>query len=286
MTATPSLQDFLSGRPACLRKGPIALILAEDRAALAETLDHHLRLGFRHILLASPEPIAQDDARVTNVVWDTRRAAAHVEAVNMLVRAVPEGTWLYYCFSAEFLFYPFCDSRSVSELLSFHADERRSAMLSYVIDLYAPDLGRWPDAVAIEGAMFDRTGYCALARHDDLGHVRERQLDFHGGLRWRFEEHLPKDRLRIDRIALFRAAQGLQVTADHRFNIQEYNTYSCGWHHNLTAAIASFRVAKALATNPGSRDRIDGFVWRNSQPFTWQPQQLMDLGLMEPGQWF
>ena len=24
-----------------------------------ETLDHHLRLGFRHILLASPEPIAQ-----------------------------------------------------------------------------------------------------------------------------------------------------------------------------------------------------------------------------------
>lgn len=286
MTDAPGLQDFLSTRPDCLRKGPIALILAEDQAALPETLDHHLRLGFRHILLASPEPMPQDHAQVTNVIWDTRRPASHVDAVNMLIRAVPDGTWLYYCFNAEFLFFPFCDSRSVSELLSFHSDERRSAMLSYVIDLYAPDLTRWPDAVALEGAMFDRTGYCALARRDDQGHVVERQLDFHGGLRWRFEEHLPKDRLRIDRIALFRAAAGLQVTADHRFNIQEYNTYSCGWHHNLTASIASFRVAKALATNPGSRDQINGFAWRNSQPFSWQPQQLMDLGLMEPGQWF
>ena len=60
----------------------------------------------------------------------------------------------------------------------------------------------------------------------------------------------------------------------------------CVVYDNLTAAIASFRAAKALATNPGSREAIGSFRWRNSEPFQWKAQQLMDLGLMEPGQWF
>jgi hypothetical protein len=64
------------------------------------------------------------------------------------------------------------------------------------------------------------------------------------------------------------------------------NTYACPWHNNLTAAVCSFRTAKALRTNPGSRDAIQTFDWHNSTPFAWHSQQLMDLGLMEPGQWF
>ena len=32
------------------------------------------------------------------------------------------------------------ESRSVVEMLAFHAEERRDAMLTYVIDLYAKDL--------------------------------------------------------------------------------------------------------------------------------------------------
>ncbi|NCU20168.1 hypothetical protein EOM89_05410, partial [Candidatus Falkowbacteria bacterium] len=63
-------------------------------------------------------------------------------------------------------------------------------------------------------------------------------------------------------------------------------TYSCPWHHNLTAAVVSFRVAKALKANPGSSHAIASFRWAGSQRFDWQSQQLMDLGLMEPGQWF
>ena len=67
---------------------------------------------------------------------------------------------------------------------------------------------------------------------------------------------------------------------------EEMNTYACPWHNNLTTVLASFRTAKALRTNPGSRFSIQDFRWRNSTPFTWHSQQLMDLGLMEPGQWF
>ena len=50
--------------------------------------------------------------------------------------------------------------------------------------------------------------------------------------------------------------------------------------------MASFRVAKALVRNPGSREQIRSFTWRNSEPFRWSSHQLMERGLMEPGQWF
>ena len=73
---------------------------------------------------------------------------------------------------------------------------------------------------------------------------------------------------------------------DFTFNDEEYNTYSCEWHNNLTAAVCSFRTAKALKRNPGSRDNIHSFAWHNSVPFEWHSRQLLDLGLMEPGQWF
>lgn len=173
-------------------------------------------------------------------------------------------------------------------MLRFHAEERRDAMLAYVVDLYAADLGRHPDAVSLQSPLMDRSGYYALARPDPArgGVPKDRQLDFFGGLRWRFEEHIPEDRRRIDRIALFRAAPGLELREGHLFNVEEYNTYACPWHNNLTAAICSFRTAKALKLNPGSTFDIPDFRWHNSTPFEWRSQQLMDLGLMEPGQWF
>ncbi|MTH76390.1 glycosyltransferase family 2 protein [Paracoccus aestuariivivens] len=288
----PHLAEFLRQSPDRLEKGPIAIILIEDSAAVAQTLAHHLKCGFRLILALSAEPLPshalpEDElGRIVNLKFDSRQHRAHVSAVNTVIEAVPPNTWLYYGYNAEFLFYPFSENRTVGEMLTFHAEERRRAMLSYVVDLYAPDLDRFPDAVSMNEAMFDRSGYFALGRKDRDGNELERQLDFHGGLRWRFEEHIPADRRRIDRISLFRTQPGLRMLPDHRLNDAEYNTYACPWHHNLTAAVASFRVAKALARNPGSRREIGSFSWRNSTPFRWHSQQLMDFGLMEPGQWF
>ena len=161
-------------------------------------------------------------------------------------------------------------------------------MLSYVIDFYARDLDRYQTGVSLEDAHLDRAGYYALARkeseHGDA--VKERQLDFYGGLRWRYEEHVPVNRRKIDRIALFRAKPGLILREDNTFNDEEYNTYACPWHNNLTSAIMSFRTAKALKTNPGSTFDIHNFCWHSTEPFEWHSRQLLDLGLMEPGQWF
>lgn len=286
------LQEFLGAPGDHLARGPVAVILIEDGSEVASTLSHHMGLGFRKILALSPEPLTPDQlpddpkARIANLLFDARAPGAHVTAVNAVIAALPADSWLYYGFNAEYLFYPFSETRAVSEMLAFHAEERRRAMLSYVIDLYAPDLSRYPDAVSLPEAMFDRTGYYALGRADRQGGHKDRQLDFYGGLRWRFEEHLPADRRRIDRISLFRTEPGLTLLPDHRLSIEEYNTYACPWHNNITSSIGSFRVAKALARNPGSRADIKGFTWRNSHPFRWSSHQLMELGLMEPGQWF
>ena len=283
------LDSFLRDGRAVLAKGPVALILAEDAVEVASTLRHHLDLGFKAVVLFGAAVLdlpVPTDPRVVRVTADMLAGGATERVVNGVIGAAPAGTWLYYCYNAEYLFYPFCEHRSVGELLTFVAEERRASVLTYVIDIYADDLSRHPQAVSIEDAHLDRSGYYALARKGRDGNPAERQLDFFGGLRWRFEEHIPAPRRRIDRVALFRTQPGLKLRGDHTFDDEEYNTYACPWHNSPTAAICSFRTAKALKRNPGSTFDIHTFRWHNSVPFDWHSRQLLDLGLMEPGQWF
>ena len=285
-----SVSQFLRSGRSHLAKGPVALVFVEDDVEIDSTLRHHLDLGFTKVIAFMPADfdLAADLAETCpRVTMTSPRGAALQEAVNAINAAAP-GVWFYYCFNAEYLFYPFCETRTVGEMLTFHTEERRDAMLTYVVDLYAPDLVATPGAVSLENAQMDRTGYYALARPDpdNHNHPKERQLDFFGGLRWRFEEHIPANRRKIDRISIFRAKEGLHLRNDFTFDDEEYNTYACPWHNNITAAVCSFRTAKALKSNPGSQFEIQQFKWHNSVPFEWHSRQLLDLGLMEPGQWF
>jgi hypothetical protein len=284
-----SLKEFLAQGGAALAKGPVALIMVEDLVEVESTIRYHQLAGFTAVVAFTPPeldlPPALDDT-IYRVDYDMSAENALVAAVNAVIEAAP-GIWLYYCYNGEYLFHPFCETRKIGEMLTFHTEERRDAMLVYVVDIYAGDLERYPNAVSLDDTWMDKSGYYALGREDPAtGHPKERQLDFYGGLRWRFEEHIPRDRRKIDRIALFRARPGLRLLPDNTFNDQEYNTYACPWHHNLTSAIVSFRAAKALKTNAGSTFEIPTFKWHNSVAFEWNSQQLLDLGLMEPGQWF
>ena len=286
----PDLTTFLATAKAVLTKGPIAIIMAEDAIEVDTTIRHHLVAGFKAVLLLAPDEILITPDltdKIHRITHNVHAEAALPDAVNRLIDAAA-GQWLYTCYNAEYLFFPFCEQRSIGEMLAFHAEERRDAILSYVIDLYAADLTAYPNAVSLETAHMDRTGYYALARTEAVKpHApKDRQLDFFGGLRWRFEEHIAWSRRKIDRIALFRAKPGLRLRPDFTLTDEEMNTYACPWHNNITTAICSFRTAKALRANPGSRFAINTFRWQNSTEFQWQSQQLMDLGLMEPGQWF
>jgi len=283
-----SLQDFLRRGTSALAKGPVALILIEDEAAAVETIRHHIKTGFPNVAVFANDalPIPTDiENQIHRVTWDMAEDSPTTTIVNAVIDACP-GRWMYYCYNAEFLFFPFCEQRSIGEMIAFNVEERRDTVLTYVIDLYAGDLRKFPNAVDIEGALMDKSGYYALSRTDRWNNGLDRQMDFYGGLRWRFEEHIPEKKRRIDRVGLFKAKSGLKLNEDHTFNDPEYNTFACPWHHNITATICSFRTAKALKRNPGSTYEIKTFRWHNSVPFEWGSQQLMDLGLMEPGQWF
>ena len=285
-----SLDQFATEQRSTLSKGPIAVVLVEDDVEVGTTLRHNLQSGFPVVIALMPAEfdLPRDlQETVHRVDYDMSLEGATETAINTIIKAAPD-QWIYYCYNAEYLFYPFCETREITEILTFHTEERRDSMLTYIIDLYSDDLDEHPIAVSLERAHLDRSGYYALARPDpnNEGHPKERQLDFYGGLRWRYEEHVPQARRKIDRIAIFRATPGLTLRDDHTFSDEEYNTYACPWHHNITATVCSFRTAKALKTNPGSRYEIDTFKWHNSAPFEWHSRQLLDLGLMEPGQWF
>ena len=284
-----SLKDFLSRGTAALARGPVAMIMVEDLVEVDSTIRYHQLAGFRALIVFAPEelelsPTLEDE--IHRIDYSMAEDHALETAVNAVIDAGP-GLWMYYCYNAEYLFHPFCETRKVGELVTFQTEERRDTVLTYVVDIYADNLDAHPDAVSLDHAWMDKSGYYALGRPDPAtGHPKDRQLDFFGGLRWRFEEHIPEARRKIDRIALFKAKPGLKLRADHTFNDEEYNTYACPWHNNITAAIVSFRTAKALKSNPGSAFDITTFKWHNSIPFEWNSQQLLDLGLMEPGQWF
>lgn len=283
----PSLPDFLEQGKAALRPGPVGILLMEDLSETNSTIRHHLRLGLHNLIVLGPNALEISpelhDA-IHFITHNTTARAATATTINALMPLL-QGRWVYYGYNAEYLFYPFCESRSVGEMTTFANEERRDTILTYVIDLYAGDLAHHPDGVSLQGAHLDRSGYYADARSEN-GVALDRQLNMFGGLRWRFEEHIAKDRRRIDRVGMFRARNNLALRDNHTFSDPEYNTYSCPWHHNLTAAICSFRAAKSLKTNPGSADAIDSFKWHNSTKFAWHSRQLLDLGLMEPGQWF
>jgi hypothetical protein len=285
-----NFSEFLEKNPTALAKGPIAILIFEDLVESDTTIRHHMGLGFEVILVFAPDELVIPKSLEKNVhrIYTDVFAENSVQNIVNAVNDAAIGQWIYYCFNAEYLFFPFSENRTIGEMLAYHSEERRDAVLTYVVDLYASDLQAFPNAVSLEDAHIDKSGYYALARLDSANHnnPKERQLDFFGGLRWRFEEHIPVKRRKIDRIALFRAKAGLKLREDHTFSDEEYNTYACPWHNNITASICSFRTAKALKLNPGSSPDIGTFKWHNSTPFEWHGQQLMDLGLMEPGQWF
>jgi hypothetical protein len=257
----------------------------EDAVEVESTLARLAEQGFGHVIaVGAPELTAGAD-HLHRLDYDVTTRNALPNLINPLMHALPD-VWFSYCYNGEYIYYPFCEDRNVREMLTFMQEERRRSVMSYVVDLYARDLNAHPNGVDHATACFDTSGYYALARKDATGEVLERQLDIAGGLRWRFEEHIPTDRRNTDRVSFFRSEPGLKMLHNRRFNMAEYNTVSCPWHHNLTAAVASFRTAKALRRNPGSRDAFSNFHWPQSTTCDWTSQQFLDLGMMEPGQWF
>ena len=129
---------------------------------------HHLDAGFPQVLLLAADGIAVAAdlaAKIHRIRFDAMAESAMITAVNRLIEAAP-GIWPYYCTNGEYRFHPFCATRNIRAMLTFQTEERRDAVLGYVIDLYASDLNLFPNVVALDQAGLDRSGYYALSRPD------------------------------------------------------------------------------------------------------------------------
>jgi hypothetical protein len=287
-----SLSEFTTTGLRTMRKGPFCLIFVEDDVEIDSTITRVLAQGFARVLVfaprewAGPSPqagAAQD--QVCHIIAHPATPGVAAAAVNALMDAVA-GQWMCCLFNAEYLFFPFSDTRCIADFIDFQENERRGAVFTTVVDLYAPDLNTAPNGVDLEAACFDRAAYFGRQRYDQSGTPLERQIDLFGGLRWRFEDFVPFEQRRIDRIAVFKAQRGLRLRPDFTLSDPERNTFQSKWHHSATAAIVSFRAAKALRSLPDARVQISKFVWPQSERFEWRAQQLLDHGIIEPGQWF
>ena len=289
-----SLDDFIAKGPRFSRRDVVALILAEDFFQLRETITHHLRQGFDHCIVISrsaPGDCGVAHDALTTVYHDIFAENAVADVVN---RCMPlfDGGWVMTCYNGEFLYFPFCETRTIADVTQFVAQDQRSSIPVVVVDAYPEHMPKAGYDLSGQGhtvsdPFIDSIGYHATPRWNmDQGCAYERQLDMFGGLKWRFADYVPYERRRIDRVALFQAKAGLVMADDFTFMDQDYNTYQGQYHNNLRAAFVSYRTVKSLSQNPASRSEITQLVWDHSVPWARSSQQLLDLGLIEAGQWF
>ena len=153
-----------------------------------------------------------DDPRFTAIQHDFHTSEDAIDAVNQIF-ATFTNRWCLYCYNAEYLFFPFSETRTVGELLTFCTEELRLSVVSFIVDLYTEGLNAAPSAVDIEIAHFDRAGYFARERKNGAGHILEHQLDFCSGLKSRYEEFVAPSKRRMDRVAIFNGCKECKTAA-------------------------------------------------------------------------
>ena len=138
----PSLDEFFKSGKHHFKKGPIALIFAEDDVELVSTISHHINLGFTNtILFAKSKPALPIDAKDKLVfICHDLFNSPEVDIIINKINTLAVNQWIYYYYNAEYLFFPFCETRSVAELLNFHSEELRDSMLTFVVDIYTKNL--------------------------------------------------------------------------------------------------------------------------------------------------
>nr|MCW1951193.1 hypothetical protein [Octadecabacter sp.] len=96
-----TLQAFLKDGAPLLKKGPVALVFAEDEVELDATIRHNLGAGFLHVIVfAMPEFEVADDVAsdIVRVSYNMLAPAALETAMNAVMKATGD-IWIYYCFN-------------------------------------------------------------------------------------------------------------------------------------------------------------------------------------------
>ena len=272
-----TVSAFAKTRPK-LPGGVVAVLLCETRMQVAATA-RRLEAQGASVILAIGQVTGMEDVSIPVIQIaerPTQRGAWGM--LNALIDALSD-RWLLWLWNGEFFVFPYAETRTLRDLTDFLSDERRKMIFTYALDLYAHDLPAPEDDPTGEALNFDRIGYHAFPKEEQV-------LRLYGGLGWRFAEFTPKDLQQIGRTSLFRATKGVWMDRKYLFEDPDYASVSCKWHHNPTAAIMTLRRARRVMAHPRFHEARGKLIWEGSEPFDWNSQQLLELGMIEPGQWF
>lgn len=272
-----TVSAFAKARPT-LPSGVVGVLLCETRAQVEATACR-LEAQGASVIVAIGQAVDLDDIAIpviTIVERPTQRNAWLM--LNTLIDALSD-RWLLWLWNGEFFVFPYAETRTLRDLTDFLADERRKMIFTYALDLYAQDLPEPDQDPARMALCFDRSGYHAFPKEEQV-------LRLYGGLGWRFAEFTPKEMQQIGRTSLFRATKGVWLDRKYLFDDPEYASVSCKWHHNPTASMMSLRRSRRIMAHPRFHEVRGQLMWAGSEPFDWSAQKLLELGMIEPGQWF
>ena len=139
-----------------------------------------------NIPFARPEDLPAEVALIPRAAKSSSDIS---QEMNAVIAALPQ-RWIYFGYNGEYLFYPFCETRSIGEIIAFNTEERRKTISTTVVNFYAWHLGQSPHGMDVISIYLDRLGYYAETRRDGEQAPLPQQFNFYGGLRWRFEEHV------------------------------------------------------------------------------------------------
>lgn len=270
-------KDFVRARPD-LPGGVVAILLCETDRHAEASARRLVDQGAAAIIAVGASPTLADPGCTLFRIEETPHAKGVDQILQTLFQALKD-RWVIWLWNSEFLVFPFGEARTLADLAGFLGDERRQSIQAYVLDLYAKQL----PAPAVDPQQvpmyFDRFGYYAFPEGD-------RTLRLRGGLGWRFEEFTPPDLQPISRAVMLKPGEDLTVGKDLSVHGGEYDSLNCPWHRNPTAAIMSLRRSRRIMAHPGFPKVAEKLMWPGSTQFSWKSTQLLELGMIEPGQWF
>ena len=272
-----TVQEFAKARPT-LPGGIVAILLCESDRHADASARRLVAQGVGSIIAVGASETLGDPGVPVIRIEEAPHPKPLPVMLQTLLRALA-GRWVLWLWNSEFLVFPFCETRRLNDLADFLGDERRLSIYGYTLDLYAKTLPAPADDPTGVNLYFDRLGYYAFPREGDF-------LQLRGGLGWRFEEYTPPTMQSIGRTIMLKPDAAISVTRDLTFGDTIYDTVNCPWHHNPTAAVMSLRRTRRIMAHPGFAGVADRLIWPGTTQFDWTSRQLLEIGMIEPGQWF
>ncbi|MEM7241260.1 MAG: hypothetical protein AAF429_03650 [Pseudomonadota bacterium] len=267
--------------------GAVAFLFVDDDHWLKETIDHLNHLGFSRIYAIGPK-VSDFKHESEALVWLTLPQIYNEVAVDILNTTMSDlvGHWVYYCFNGEFLHFPFDETRKIDDFTAFLAEERRVTALSTKIDIYPGASILDLKKLKVSQCWLDQVGYYSNIGRDQFNNQIANSLNVQGGFRWRLAEHLPVDSQTLNRNSIFFPQHKLRLLPNFNFSSLEYETAHAAWHRSPTTVTASIRAYKYLREHNRADDFIGNLKYKGSLPYQQRGRQFLELGFMEPGQWF